>query len=220
VLHESRTSRFRELGDAKKSMSLSKEEKRKLKKGYKDALKNQIVDVCIISDALVPKDLESKLLNEFRAIKFDPDVSRIAGTQGEIVVSQRSNAENKVYIMIRSVDEELIELLSKREKLMDADVSSLHGLSAAVLSSQAQLSEVNDLLLSATIRVFGRLFHGYFANAEAILDDWLSWSQDYIWPTMAEVSRVYDAESPDFGAVLRSNPDLVFKKPWWKLGKT
>jgi hypothetical protein len=96
----------------------------------------------------------------------------------------------------------------------------LHGLSAAVLSSQAQLSEVNDLLLSATIRVFGRLFHGYFANAEAILDDWLSWSQDYIWPTMAEVSRVYDAESPDFGAVLRSNPDLVFKKPWWKLGKT
>lgn len=200
-------------------MSLSKEEKRKLKKGYKDALKNQVVDVCVISDSLIPDDLDSKLLSEFRAIKLDPAVSQIEGSQHEFLVSQRTNPENTVHIAVRRVDQELIDLLSQREKLMDGDVHSLHGFGAAVLSSQTQLSEVNDLLLSATVRVLGRLFHGYLANAEAIMDDWLSWSLDYMGPTMAEVSRVYDAESPNFEAVLRSNPDLVYNKPWWKLGK-
>lgn len=200
-------------------MSLSKEEKRKLKKGYKDALKHQVVDVCVISESLTPDDLDSRLLREFRAIKLDPVVAKLEGAKHEFLVSQRTNPENRVHIAVRRVDDELIDLLSQREKLMDADVHSLQGLGAAVLSSQAQLSEVNDLLLSATVRVFGRLFHGYFANADAIMDDWLSWSLDYMGPTMAEVSRVYDAESPNFEIVLRNNPDLIYQKPWWKLGK-
>ncbi|MGJ8656269.1 MAG: hypothetical protein ACSHX6_07450 [Akkermansiaceae bacterium] len=200
-------------------MSLSKDEKRKLKKGYKDALKNQVVDVCVISDSLTPDKLDSRLLNEYRAIKLDPAVSQVEGAQHEFLVSQRTNAENHVHIAVRRVDEDLIDLLLQREKLMDADVRDLHGLGVAVLSSQAQLSEVNDLLLSATVRVFGRLFHGHFANADAVMDDWLSWSLDYMGPTMAEVSRVYDAESPNFETVLRNNPDLIYKKPWWRVGK-
>lgn len=200
-------------------MSLSKEEKRKLKKGYKNALKNQVVEVCVISDLLTAEDLESKLLKEFRAIKLNPLVSRVAGEGDEFVVSQRTDGKKHVRIAVRRVDEELIGLLSQREKLMDADVRSLYGFGVAVLSSQVRLSEVNDLLLSATVRVFGRLFHGYFVNAGAVMDDWLSWSLDYMGPSMAEVSRVYDAESPDFGAVLRSNPDLVYKKRWWSPGK-
>ncbi len=57
---------------------------------------------------------------------------------------------------------------------MEADVASLYGFGAAVLSSQSHLSEENDLLLSASVRVFGRMFQGYFANAEAVMDDWLS----------------------------------------------
>ena len=200
-------------------MSLSKEEKRNLKKGYRDALKNEVTELCVISESLRPDNLVSKLISEFQKIKLNPLVSCIDESKHEYVVAQRANSEHYVHIAIRQADHELISLLEPLEQLTDTDLDSLHGFGVAILTSQARLSEVNDLLLTATLRVFGRLFQGHYANSHSIMDDWLAWSLDYSGPTMAEVTRLYDDECPDFKSVLKAHQDLVYKKPWWKLRK-
>ncbi len=54
------------------AMSLSREEKRNLKKGYRDALKNEVTELCVISESLRPDNLVSKLISEFQKIKLNP----------------------------------------------------------------------------------------------------------------------------------------------------
>ncbi len=201
---------------------ISRDRKKERKRQNKERVDATPAMALIVSEAISPVLVENDLVERFRQIGVDPSLTRDSTDKGLYIVHQPSNREHQVSIKLGEMDDDLMQDIPSLEILMVSPIESIRGKPLAAISSQVNLSPVNDLLYMATIRAMGPISKGVMinANGETVMDDWLSWSFDYMGKTMADVQQASNNGSPDYRVVLQENPDLVYRKTWWKFWKS
>ncbi len=78
------------------------------------------------------------------------------------------------------------------------------------------LHPANDFLVLTLLRCLGRIAQGTLADYGRgfLMDDWLSWSLDYMETDMFKVRRVYDENAPDATDLLAEIPSLRRRRLW------
>jgi hypothetical protein len=112
------------------------------------------------------------------------------------------------------VTEELCLDLPDLEDLRGEATPIALGTPCIGVSGQVHLHEVNLFVLMTALRVLGRTTRATLVDLGrgVIMDDWLSWSLDYMEQDMFKVRRVDDPGSPDFTRLADEFPHLRRKR--------
>lgn len=198
-------------------MALNKADKKHLRRQAEDAAKAVVFRSFILSDhndtLCWPKDL----LRAINRNGVQVHCAAVADTPGAYRLSHPSNHAESVQAKMLRLSMSDIEALDDYDMLVDQSFSVREGETIIELSACIRQSPVIDLIWTTIIKALGPLTKGVLVhcNNQVVMGDWLAWSLDYMGDSIAAVSRVYNDDCPDFGALLREHPTLVYKRRWW-----
>ena len=114
-----------------------------------------------------------------------------------------------------AVDRELLTILNDYEWLVQDRSAIAVGMPVIAYRAKIALDPVIQLVAETVKRVLGRLAGGTWASSDlrTVMDDWLSWSCDYLGPDMVAVNKEF-AVVFDLFPQLRRHVSDVSGKAW------
>ncbi|MHC4982971.1 MAG: hypothetical protein ACYTF6_07365 [Planctomycetota bacterium] len=205
------------------SERLSKEERKRLRRQAKEDIRQADVYCCVVSPKATPDVVSSQAIvedarkvgvnllhrplpNELHAfcIPGAPDDYRIVARYGVVV-------------------DELLAALQDHEWLVEDRSKVAVGTPLIGFGGKMNLDLAVDFLGMTLRRVLGRLAGGVWIDPGVVMDDWVSWSLDYMDPDMFKITRLGDDPPPDFTTLIKRFPQLRWSgrtasggKPWWR----
>ena len=115
-----------------------------------------------------------------------------------------------VVIGYSELTHDIISQSESYEQLVETPEILAVGLPMITLRAKVRFDPVIDFLHQTMLRVLGRLTHGVLISepSQAVFDDWLSWSLDYMEPSMFDLTRVYEDPPTSFQSLAERFPTL------------
>lgn len=200
-------------------MKPDKKRRKELRRLAEHAAAHKEYRSLLITDNLAVNSLSEILSKGLNANGVDANVSFDPSPGPTWRVANPGDSVQHVELALVELTHAEVEQISAFEMLTEHPPRIAEGMSVLELKCKVALSPVHDLLFTAVLKVLGPRLNGLLVHFESrvLMDDWVSWSLDYMGPKITDVRRVYDENCPNFADVLKANAQLVFKKPWWKL---
>jgi hypothetical protein len=189
---------------------LSKQERKRLRKQYEDDVRQEVFPAVVVSpEATMVKAPPRRIAKEAERNQVKLVWEPVGDSRFRFLppgCDQSLGCE----VIYASVTEEMAAELGHLEDLRDEPSEIPVGAPCVELWSQINIHPVNNLIVMTLLRVLGRVTKGTLIDPgrNFIMDDWLSWSLDYMDKDMFKVQRVYDQEAGNPADLLREFPGL------------
>jgi hypothetical protein len=201
----------------------SKEERKRMRRQAEDDLRQAVVHCGVISPKATPAVLTPEAILA--------DAQRIGVNLLHVPLGDDCHAfgvpggpdEFCVTVSFALLDSDFFDMVKDNEWLMEDRAQLTEGMPICLFKGKMHLDPAVDFLGMTVKRVLGRLAGGVFVDESVVMDDWLSWSLDYMDPDMFKITRIYDTDCPDFTQLIERFPKLRCqrdgrpnKKSWWR----
>lgn len=189
---------------------LSKSERKRLRQKHEDEVREQVFPSVVISDlATVERLPPERIVDEAAALGVNLEADRETDVHWAI---RPPSGPTQVFceLMYGVVTADLAADFMRLEDLREVQGPIPLGSACISLSAKTNLHPANDFLVLTLLRCLGRLTQGTLADSGRgfLMDDWVSWSLDYMDTDMFQVRRVYDESAQDPTDLLTEIPSL------------
>jgi hypothetical protein len=196
---------------------LSKADRKRLWKAYDESIRDAYHPAYVVSPGATPDaNPPSALVREASRFRVNL-VWRPTGPADFVVAPPSAPSHICCNLSYGGFSQELSADLQHLEDLRGHPASIPLGARCIELSGQINLHPANQFIYLTMLRVLGKRTQGTLIDLSRgfIMDDWLSWSLDYMEQDMFLVKQVYDPEPYDFRELVREFPSLRKRRFWF-----
>jgi len=188
----------------------SKEERKRLRREADQSARIEEFFSYVVSEkATIGQAGPQEIVAQAKEVGVALDHRSIDATSHAFCIPGQGN-EFAVVIGYGELNREILAQAESFERFLEEPVRLVNGLPAITIRAKIHFDPAVDFLHQTMLRILGRLTHGVLISgpSQAVFDDWLVWSLDYMEPNMFDLTRDDEDPPTNFHRVAERFPTL------------